>query len=222
MHRIITKASVILISIVLPFFFSLHAQAYFEDVQLIGAGNCPVLDEPEELALLSSFDISENGLIAVASTDGFVMIYDQDMQFLKCINAGSQDIFVLWEHDDLLIYSWKIDQFVEFSKDFSEQATYEIPLTPENREKIYALEVKNTVRYKDADYHLTSQFGNGYMYLKKKDVHSNEIETLIDRSSKANSDLMVIVLFLILFIVMGISIVLYHVNGKEKEHPPVP
>lgn len=219
MYKILKNVAVILMFIFAPFIFSLNTHAYFENSQLIETDNCPVLDEPENITLISSFDISQNGQIAVASTNGFVIIYDQDLHFLKCINAKSQNIYVLWENDKLLIYRWKINQYVEFTEDFSEQTTYDVPLTLENRQKMHDLETKNGVYWNGAEYRLSTKIGNGYTYLIKKNFNSNEFEIIVDRSSTAKSDIIAFIFYFMFFILMGISILIYNIkemNDKSK------
>lgn len=85
-------------------YFPIKSYAYFESEELVPEKTCEILNEQPELSAIVSFDISQDGHLAVAFKSGYVNVYDKNFVFERCIDSGSQDIYVLFVENCLMIY----------------------------------------------------------------------------------------------------------------------
>ena len=138
---------------------------------------CEILNEQLELSAIVSFDISQDGHLAVAFKSGYVNVYDKNFVFERCIDSGSQGIYVLFVENCLMIYRWKINQYMKFDENFLNQETYDIALTLHNRNQIHKLETKNKMHYNGASYEMQAATSGAYIYLVK--IQSNEKTSLL-------------------------------------------
>lgn len=203
MKKIMIALLIGIISAVL--YFPIKSYAYFESAELVSGNSCEILDEQSEISPIVSFDISQNGHFAIAFRSGYVNIYDENFVFERCIDSGSQDIYVLWDEDCLMIYRWKINQYVKFDETFSHQEIYDIALTSHNRNQIHKLEAKNKVHRNGASYEMQESNAGAYLRFVKK--QSNEQHILIDAAGtvqKNVSGLLIVILIIMLFGVCGV------------------
>lgn len=186
-------------------YFPIKSYAYFESAELVSENPCEILNEQPEISPIVSFDISQNGHIAVAFRSGYVGIYDENFAFERCIDSHSQDVYVLWDEECLMIYRWKINQYVKFDETFSHQEIYDIALTSHNRKQIHKLEAKNKVYHDGASYEMQESNAGAYLYLVKSQADEESI--LIDATGTVGRNMLgrlVVVLTIMLFGVCGV------------------
>ncbi len=203
MKKIMLALLIGVISAVL--YFPIKSYAYFESAELVSEKPCEILNEQPEISPIVSFDVSQNGSFAVAFQNGYIGIYDENFAFEKCIDSHSQDIYVLWDGDCLVIYRWKINQYVKFDEPFLHQETYDIALTSHNRNQIHKLETKNKIHYNGASYEMQDSNAGAYTYLVKSQADEESI--LIDAAGTVQrnvSGILVVVLIIMLFGVCGV------------------
>ena len=157
--------------------------------------------------------------MAVAFKSGYVNVYDKNFVFERCIDSGSQDIYVLFVENCLMIYRWKINQYVKFDENFLNQETYDIALTSHNRNQIHKLETKNKMYYNGASYEMQAATSGAYMYLVK--IQSNEKNILIDAADavqKNVSGLLIVILLIMLFGVFALiqNIEKFKIDDEKK------
>lgn len=159
------------------------------------------INETEDVCSeIVSFDISNDGILAVALKNGSINIYDVDCGFIKNIYIGSNcyPYIIYWKNNDIVVFHYKAAWLERINLNGVCIQKYEYIRSYKNEEQLYNLINQNKLEYNNEIY-IKKKFNT---QLIKETKHGEKI-TIIDTSKYFKSKVLIFccsfVILMILF-----------------------
>lgn len=161
-----------------------------------------------------SFDVSDNGLVALATTDRKILVMDNSGQLLKTFSFISDgSYYIQWNNDNLVLYIVRGEKSIEFTMESECVSVSKLSVAEAN--KIWnQLDQLKKIVVDDNIYEVKSEMGiinnvlfsSEYTKLVKADLDGNTI-VLYNVSQKDIGDTSFIVLLILSFVVLIIIVI---------------